>query len=160
MSPRLKCVISQLYRPALTNGRQVFALSRTEAEQLPRLPAVAVISVTAPERPPAALDGFEFLLRLTFEDVDFLSPTLSARAKGKLPRAFTATQAAAIRDFVDNLPETILTIVVHCEGGFSRSSAVALSLHRLYGYRVEAEHLQKANPSIVQLLTQPPKKGK
>ena len=88
MSPRLKSVVSRLYHPALTNGRQVFALSRGDAEQLPRLKTVAVISITAPERPRANLEGFGLLLRLQFADVDFQQAELSCRAKEKLADAF------------------------------------------------------------------------
>jgi len=153
MSSRVKSLIDQLYHPTLDNGRQVFACSRAEAERLPRLPAVAVISVTAPERPLAAVEGFEFLLRLQFEDVDFLNRDISLRAKQKLSGAFTAAQATLIRTYVERLPASINTIVVHCEGGFSRSAAVALSLHRLYGYRAELDRLEQANPSVVSLLT-------
>lgn len=153
MSSRLKSLINELYHPTPTNGRQVFACSRVEAEKLPRLPTVAVISVTAPERPLAAVDGFEFLLRLQFEDVDFLNRNISLRAKQKLPRAFTAEQAALIHAYVEGLPASINTIVVHCEGGYSRSAAVAIGLHRLYGYRVELDRLEQANPSVVTVLT-------
>lgn len=152
MSPRLKDVINQLYRPVLQGGRQVFALSRAEAEQLPRLANVAIISIISPGQAPAALDGFEHLLRLEFEDVDFLNKELSANAKGKLPGAFTDKQAVLIRSFIENLPASAHTIIVHCGGGFSRSCAVAFCLNRLYGYRVEADRLQQANPSVVQVL--------
>lgn len=157
MSPRLKSVISQLYRPVVTSGRQVFALSRADAEQLPRLESMAVISITAPERLLALLDGFAHLLRLQFEDIDFLDKALSARARTKLPGAFTPAQATLVRDFVEGLPASIHTIIVHCEGGYSRSCAVALCLHQLYGYRVETDRLQNANPSVIQVLMRSPK---
>lgn len=156
MSPRLKSVVSRLYHPVLANGRQVFALSRGDAEQLPRLETVAVISITAPERPPANLDGFGLLLRLQFADVDFRQADLSRRAKEKLAHAFTATQAALILNFVESLPTSVHTVIVHCEGGFSRSAAVALGLHRLYGYQVETDRLTQANPSVVATLTAGP----
>ncbi|CAL62345.1 Hypothetical protein HEAR2210 [Herminiimonas arsenicoxydans] len=68
MKKRLKDVIGSLYKPS-AGVRQAFALPRADAEQLPRLPSVAVISITAPERPPAAVDGFEHLLRLIFAAV-------------------------------------------------------------------------------------------
>jgi predicted protein tyrosine phosphatase len=152
VSPRLKDVVNQLHRPLLHNGRQVFALPRKDAEQLPRLPSVAVISITSPNTPPAALDGFEHLLRLEFEDLDFLNNELSTKAQAKLPGAFTENQAQSIRSFVEGLPESIHTIIVHCQGGFSRSCAVAHCLHHLYGYRVEEERLEKANPSVIQVL--------
>lgn len=152
MSPRLKDVINQLYRPVLQGGRQVFALSRAEAEQLPRLSNVAIISIISPGQAPAAFDGLEHLLRLEFEDVDFLNTELSAKAKEKLPGSFTDNQARLIRSFIENLPALVHTIVVHCGGGFSRSCAVAFCINRLYGYRVEADRLQQANPSVIQIL--------
>jgi len=157
MHQRLKDVINHLYHPILQNRRQVFAVSRHEAEQLPRLSSVAIISITTPNTPPAALDGFAYLLRLEFHDVDFLSKELSTRAQAKLSGAFTDNQAALIRRFVEDLPGAVHTIVVHCQGGFSRSCAVALCLHQLYGYRVEADRLQQANPSVIQVLMRSPK---
>jgi predicted protein tyrosine phosphatase len=113
---------------------------------------MAVISITAPEKPPANLDGFEHLLRVSFADVDHLSAGLSARSREKLPRAFTLDQAEQILSFVDALPPSVLSLVVHCEGGYSRSCAVAFVLHELYGYTVELERLKEANPSVIKLL--------
>ncbi|MEX3963337.1 hypothetical protein AB4Y42_14130 [Paraburkholderia sp. EG286B] len=149
MTPRFQDVVGKLYRPPADGTRQVFALPRADAEKLPRLSSIAVISITAPERPEANLDGFEHVLRLSFADVDFLNPSLSKRAAEKLGDAFTAEQAQAICSFVNDMPEEIVSIVVHCEGGYSRSCGVALGLNHLYGYRVEFEHLAEANPSVV-----------
>ena len=157
MHQRLKDVIDQLYHPVLQNGRQVFALSQADAEQLPHMPTVAIISITSPNHGPAALDGVEHLLRLEFHDVDFLNKALSARAKQKLPGAFTGHQAKLIRTFVENLPLSVHTRVTHCGGGFSRSCAVAVGLHRWFGYRVEADRLLQANPSVIQVLMRSPK---
>ncbi|MDN7445643.1 hypothetical protein QZM64_41500 [Burkholderia cepacia] len=152
MTQRLRDVLGSLYKRPANGRRQVFALSRGDAEKLPRLPSIAVISVTAPERPLASLDGFAHLLRLSFADVDFLSPSLSKKSQGKLVHAFTAEQAQAIRSFVQALPTEIVSVVVHCEGGYSRSCAIALALHRLYGYQAEIEHLSQANPSVVRVM--------
>lgn len=153
MPQRLQDILGQLYRPPAGGKRQVFALSRADAERLPELESIAVISVTAPERPPANIAGFAHVLRLTFADVDFLNPELSARAKEKLPHAFTAEHSSAIRTFVEALPPEISSVVVHCEGGYSRSCSIAVALHRLYGYHAELPHLSQANPSIVRLMT-------
>ncbi|AIV91581.1 hypothetical protein Y023_325 [Burkholderia pseudomallei A79D] len=153
MVHRLQEIVGKLYKPPADGSRQVFALSRGDAEKVPRLPSIAVISVTAPERPPASLDGFAYLLRLSFEDVDFLSPNLSKKLRGKLIHAFTAEQAQAIHSFVEALPMEIVSVVVHCEGGYSRSCAIALALHRLYGYQAEIERLSQANPSVVRVMT-------
>ncbi|MGA4005801.1 hypothetical protein ACI2VR_05330 [Ralstonia nicotianae] len=154
MAQRLQDILGKLYRPPADGRRQVFALSRADAERLPELASVAVISVTAPERPPANLAGFAHILRLRFADVDFLNPELSARAKEKLPHAFTAEHGSAIRTFVETLPPEIASVVVHCEGGYSRSSAIAVALHRLFGYHAELPHLSQANPSIVRVMTE------
>ncbi|MDR3369069.1 hypothetical protein [Rhodoferax sp.] len=150
MTPRLKSVIDELYRPG--QRRKIFALSRAEAENIPRLPTIAIISITAPERPPANLDGFEHLMRLSFADVDHLSTNLSARGREKVSKAFTLDQAEQVLSFVDALPTSVLSIVVHCEGGYSRSCAVAYVLHELHGYAAELERLQNANPSVVKML--------
>lgn len=153
MAQRLQDILSKLYRPPTDGTRQVFALSRADAERLPELASIAIISVTAPERPPANIGGLTHALRLSFADVDFLNPDLSARAKEKLPHAFTAEHGSAIRTFVESLPSEIASVVVHCEGGYSRSCAIAVALHRLYGYHAELPHLSQANPSIVRVMT-------
>lgn len=150
MTPRLKAVIDELYRPG--QRRKVFALSRAEAENIPRLQSIAVISITAPERPPANLDGFEHLMRVSFADVDHVSTTLSERSREKVSKAFTLDQAEQILSFVDALPPSVLSIVAHCEGGYSRSCAVAYVLHELHGYAAELERLQEANPSVIKML--------
>ena len=102
MTLRLKAVIDKLYRPA--QHRKVFALSRAEAESLPRLPTMAVISITAPEQSSENLDVFEHLLRLSFSDVDHLGTELSARARDKGSQAFTAEQAKQVLSFVTGHP--------------------------------------------------------
>ena len=155
MPRRLQDIVSKLYRPAV-GVRQVFALSREDAERLPRLASIAVISITAPERQEAQLDGFTYVLRLSFADVDFMNPNLPEKSKKKLVYAFTSEQAQAVRQFVDCLPADITSLIVHCEGGFSRSCAIALGLHRLYGYHVEPEQLTQANPSVLRVLTGKP----
>lgn len=152
MAQQLQDILSKLYRPPADGPRQVFALSRADAEKLPVLPSVAVISITAPERPPARIAEFTYVLRLSFADIDFLKPDLSERARGRLAQAFTSEQASVIRQFVEALPEDIRSVVIHCEGGYSRSCAVAVALHRLYGYLASFEHLSDANPSVIQVL--------
>ena len=127
MAQQLQEIISKLYRLPADGPRQVFALSRTDAEKLPVLPSIAVISITAPERLPARIAEFTYVLRLSFADIDFLKPDLTERARGKLAQAFTDEQASVIRRFVESLPDDIRSVVIHCEGGYSRSCAVAVS---------------------------------
>ena len=152
MTTRLAEVLTRLYRPLPDGTRQVFALSRAEAEKLPGLAHVAVISITAPERSLAALGDFEHLLRLSFADVDFENAELSQRARERLPHAFTPEQAKRICSFVESLPNAVSSIVVHCEGGYSRSCAIALGLHKLYGHQTALERLADANPSVLRVL--------
>ena len=152
MTLSLKDAITKLYKPPPDGMRQVLAVSRAVAEKLPRLPGVAVISVTAPGRPPASLDGFEHIVRLSFADVDFMSKDLSARAKKKLPDAFRPRDSEEILKFLAGLPEPVRTVVVHCEGGYSRSCAIALALHQLHGYATELELLTDANDSVLRTM--------
>ncbi|MBX9346026.1 hypothetical protein K5M36_02895 [Chromobacterium vaccinii] len=144
--------VNRLYKPPEDGIRQIIALSRQDAERLPRLPSVAFISITAPGRPPARLNGFAHILRLSFDDVDFLNPELSMKARKRLVHVFDAEHAQAIWTFVDSLPAGVSSVVVHCEGGYSRSCAVALAIHRRYGYHTEAKYLSLANPSVFQLM--------
>ncbi|RQV65886.1 hypothetical protein DF018_22155 [Burkholderia cenocepacia] len=53
----------------------------------------------------------------------------------RLPPAHAVT----IRSFVEYLPEEITAVVVHCEGGYSRSCAIALGLHQPNGRRQLAQ---------------------
>jgi hypothetical protein len=48
MTQRLPDVLFKLYRPAADRMRQVFALSRGDAERLPSMPSMEFISITAP----------------------------------------------------------------------------------------------------------------
>ncbi|WP_153133343.1 hypothetical protein [Dechloromonas hortensis] len=150
---RLAEIIRKLYHLPQSH-RQALALSRAHAERVPVLPGVAMISITAPERSPAQLDGYEHLLRLSFADVDFAEKGISDRAKAKLPAAMSVGQAQQILDFVSTLPADVHTLLVHCEGGFSRSCGVVVALREIYGYAVEPERLTKANPSVTALLHQ------
>ncbi|MEC5217772.1 hypothetical protein RCH09_002734 [Actimicrobium sp. GrIS 1.19] len=100
MNNHLTSVISKLYRPPAV-GRQVFALSRADAQRVPALASVAMISITAADKGTAQLEGFEYLMRLSFADVDFNAKDLSARAREKLPAAFTAAQAREIVEFIN-----------------------------------------------------------
>ena len=151
MGQSRKEVIDLLYKPP-PGQRQAIAVSRRTAEQLPPLPTVAMISITAPERAHAEVNGFTKLLRLSFADVDHLNTEISARAKAKIKNGFTMQQAKEIHAFVRALPPEICTVIVHCEGGYSRSCGVVLSLHHLYGFAVNMGSLAQANPSVVKTM--------
>lgn len=151
MEDNLKNIINGLYKPPI-GKRQAVAMSRRSAEQLPLLMSIGVISITTPERELANLASFPSILRLSFADVDFQNTELSIRAKGKINSAFNQKHAGQICDFIESLPSEICSVVVHCEGGYSRSTAVVQALHDLYGFQVNVETLKQANPSILSLL--------
>jgi predicted protein tyrosine phosphatase len=100
----------------------------------------------------AKLGEFQNVLRLSFADVDHLSPDISPRAKTKVADAFTLVQARQVIAFVESLSADVHDIVVHCEGGFSRSCAIAKFLQEQYSYESEAGRLHEANQSVVTLL--------
>lgn len=151
MGQSLREVIGLLYKPP-SGFRQAIAVSRRVAEQLPPLSTVAMISITAPERDPAEVHGFIQLLRLSFADVDFLDTEISARAKAKIKDGFTPQQAKDIHAFVQALAPEIRSVVVHCEGGYSRSSGVVLALHNIYGFAMNASSINQANRSVVTIM--------
>ncbi|GAB7542776.1 hypothetical protein CS8_024450 [Cupriavidus sp. 8B] len=78
----------------------------------------------------------------------FSAPPSPPKGQASLNHAFTAEQARAIRSFTEALPPDVTSLFIHCEGGYSRSRAIALALHQLHGYRTELERLGQANPSV------------
>jgi hypothetical protein len=64
----------------------------------------------------------------------------------------TRADAENILQFVQALPTTAHSLVIHYEGGFSRSAGVVASLKELYGYEVEDARLVRANQSVVKTL--------
>ncbi|QJQ03411.1 hypothetical protein C798_25200 [Herbaspirillum rubrisubalbicans Os34] len=153
MPAQLHQVLDAIFRFAAAGSqRQVIAVPRAVAQQLPLVENLAVVSITAPEKEQAALAPFEHVLRLSFADIDFLSNDMSQRSKAKLKDAFTAEQAREVITFINKLPATIATIVVHCEGGYSRSCAIAKALHHIYGYEVRREDLKEMNPSVLAVM--------
>ncbi|MFM0221667.1 hypothetical protein [Paraburkholderia dipogonis] len=115
MAQRQPYILSKLYRPRTGRARQVFALSRPDAEKLQQLSSITVISVTAPERRPANIGEFTQVLRLSFADVDFLDPDLPDRVRSKFAEVFAQGQVRAIRVFVESRPAEVASSANHCE---------------------------------------------
>lgn len=151
MSNRIKDVFAIIYSP-LVEGKRILALSRADAERIPPLPGVAMLSITAPGTVPANVAGYEHLLRQSFSDVNFVTTNPAAKIQKKTPTAITKEQALEIHDFVQALPDSIHTLLIHCEGGFSRSCGVASALTVVYGFEVEDERLKRANQSVKKML--------
>ena len=91
--------------------------------------AYVVISIHDPSRSPANVPrqaNLRDVLVLSFNDAD---PAAYATEGGPPDvQPMTSEQAARVWDFVDRHRSEIETIVVHCEGGYSRSPAVAAAI--------------------------------
>ncbi|MCI1016250.1 hypothetical protein HWE04_20520 [Herbaspirillum sp. C7C2] len=151
MNNRIKDIFAAIHRPPVT-GKRVLALSEGDAERIPLLPGVAMISIVNARSAPAILSSHEFLLRLRFSDVDFLAREITDRAKKKLGDAMTKEQALEVHQFVRGLPDSIHTLIVHCGAGISRSGGVASALNAIYGFEIEEQRLKRANQSVKKLL--------
>ncbi|RJQ27059.1 hypothetical protein C4577_01935 [Candidatus Parcubacteria bacterium] len=83
----------------------------------------AVISVVSDgSHPKLSADNRVGLLRLAFWDVDDVIPYR--------PR-MTEDQSIEVWKFIDEVWDKISTLVVHCEGGISRSSAIAAAISKI-----------------------------
>lgn len=81
--------------------------------------------------PELSQDNRQGVLQLFFPDYSFLTGNLEQAypdLKGKL---FDEKFAQRILDFVDALVDTH-TLLVHCEAGISRSSAIAAAIDKIY----------------------------
>lgn len=113
-----------------------------------------VISITCHDQRPARLQGSPEALRMQFYDL--VEPVADSPKYGP-ESLFTPAQAQDVVDFVrrlHDLPEPI-TMVVHCEAGVSRSSAVALYVAEATGCVFETrEKADLANAWVVHLLAE------
>lgn len=104
------------------------AHSRREAEAmaLPEVPHL-VVSISTPHEPPANIvPGVSSLgvLKLQFYDMDRIIEGYNDILKDGM---FNVKHARLILDFVRSHPDT-QQVIVHCDGGLSRSPGVAAAL--------------------------------
>ena len=108
---------------------QIIFTDRKSAESEPARPNWAVISISEPPQPEAALQsGWHSVLRLEFHDVEaweYLDVESVIR--------FSEADAAKILHFVEGLPDDLKGILVHCRAGISRSAAVAKWISEAHG---------------------------
>lgn len=151
MTKRLKCVIAALYRRPDDGIRQMFALSRDEAERLPRpLGCGHLHNRTWP--PPCKYRRLRAFATTELRRRRFSQPdALSQGARN--PRRRLHRRASPGHSAIRRVPaETRNLGCRSLRGGYSRSCAVALALHRLYGYQVALGRLTQANPSVVSVM--------
>ena len=116
----------------------VIVLSRREAEKFELSNKQACISIYTPGDEPAKIQGGH-VLPLCFHDLN--DPNLKDKLMSSLhdpDRVFPVSMmedehAKAILDFVDTcISKGIITFVVHCDAGISRSPGVAVALNEIY----------------------------
>lgn len=105
---------------------------RWKAECETFLPSHAVISITDPGQAPASIRGAGALLRLEFFD---LTAPVQGDARFAADSLFNSERAASLISFLQRLQAESQEhlVVVHCEAGVSRSSAVALFVEAFTG---------------------------
>jgi predicted protein tyrosine phosphatase len=101
---------------------KIYFLSQADAERLTPNNHTAMISIISPHGQ-RNMRKWIFQLLMQFDDV-------TAPAKGVT--AFTKADANRLKSFIKGLPQSVDTIIVHCEAGISRSAAVAKWLNELY----------------------------
>ncbi len=122
---------------------KIVVLPRLQCEALPLAAGYAFISITNPRQAPAVLPANAPVLRLGFHDIEAPLPGWTA---------MTPTHASQVFEFVEGLPASVQTVVVHCEHGASRSSAIGLTLGRWLDCAVEWQGDGVPNPHVLQML--------
>ena len=135
-------------------------LSQAEAERMTPTPGSAIISITDPDKPLAALPRWESVYRESFYDGGYSESTIKAM-KGAFRLNYApyicSGQARKLASHIDDLVAAGREeIFVHCYFGESRSGAVANYLQDKHGYTPNKE-IRKPNRTVYELLTDPDK---
>lgn len=135
-------------------------LSQPEAERMNPAPGSAIISITDPDKPLAALPLWDSVYRDAFYDGGYSESTIQAM-KGAFRLNYASyidsDQARKLASHIDDLVASGRDeIFVHCYFGESRSGAVALYLQNRHGYTPNKE-IRKPNRTVYELLIEPNK---
>lgn len=137
--------------------RSVTFIGEAAAIRLKPLPAAAMISITNPGESAPLQEGWEELLRVEVADASYDEKTIESYGLiwGISSRGFpTKAHALAIRDFLDQLPPHIETLIIHCGAGVSRSGAVAKYAADRFGTHFPSEY-DRFNEALYRLLVNP-----
>ena len=97
--------------------KTVCFIAQNVAETIDPDYSTAMISIRSPKFEVNLQSGWKHLHISEFNDID----------RKMYPwKLFDKEQARAMIDFLDNLPDHVDAVIVHCEAGISRSAAVAL----------------------------------
>ena len=138
--------------------QKVTFLNRAAAEQKVVTVSSAIISITQPNTSPANLQsGWYRVLPIQFDDTN---PEVIQRKERKIPRiAMTLANAMTIVKFVHQTAPNIEEMIVHCQGGISRSAAVAKWIAEAYDLPFDHDY-DLFNPYVYQLLKEANKRVK
>lgn len=134
--------------------KQVLYMSQETAEEIVFNSTDALISITEPNK--SANVEAEHLLRLEFDDHDPKNDNnvLLHEYTYDEQQLFTEEQAQQILEFIDDLPDEVDTIYVHCFMGISRSRAVACAIREFEQISLEPmSQWQMMNKHVYRVLT-------
>lgn len=138
--------------------REVHFISQVEAEKLAPVAGAAMISITDPDKPEAALGDWQLLYRDSFYDGGYSEDTIRTM-KGSFRMSYASYidshQAKNLSNYIDELVQSgISQIFVHCYYGESRSGAIALYLCNKHGFTPN-KPISKPNRTVYDLLCHP-----
>lgn len=107
----------------------VQSMSKARAALQPASEFHAMISIVEPNEERPDFSKWKHVLKLSFHDTDAHANGGETWAVNPLPdgnyTSFSIAHAAEIIKFLDNLPDDVYEVYVHCHAGISRSTAVA-----------------------------------
>lgn len=116
--------------------KYVTFISQHQAEQIDPRPDMALISITEPasyeELIPKLDPNWKHLLKVSFHDIDTDRRKQRILAEADEYVIFSEKHATQILEFVEQIKNEVVSLVVHCYAGLSRSAAVALFLSEAY----------------------------
>jgi predicted protein tyrosine phosphatase len=121
----------------------VFSTSRSGAEEFTWLETFAVISITDPQAPLLALRSPNLVARL---DLQFWDLTEDP-GDGRL--IFTADMANEVIAFVQDRCAKAKMLLVHCEAGVSRATAIADALGQIFEVDVRHQNALFVDPNAL-----------
>ena len=119
-------------------------ISAYEAEKIIALPSkTALISINEEDVDlyPLNVSG-ENVLRLRFADLRSSQPI---QHKGKWYRSMSLDKAHEVINFIARRQD--YSFIVHCAAGISRSSALCMYLHIVYGHELKPNFYQLSDPN-------------
>lgn len=120
--------------------RMIISTSRDSAEAFVCADPFAVVSIADPDTLPARLLQTSLIARCNLQFWDLLEDVGTGQT-------FNSAMARRILKFVRDDCAGATVLLVHCEAGISRSTAVAKALGRVLGVEVRHQDASPCNPN-------------